>query len=205
MIASAAACSFVFAGTPSPNEILSMHRPLLLIAATWLCGALAAPAWSEDAGSTQREDQIKAGYLFNFAKFVEWPASAPGDSLSVCFVGAEGIQSAFEMNLDDKRVGAHRMTVRSVRESDAVDGCHVLYLDGKLPAPLFASFGSSSLPILTVSDAQDFTRNGGIISLYTEKNRLRFIINIQNASRAKLHISSSLLQLASAVEKGDSR
>ena len=182
-----------------------MRRPILLIVATWLCGALAAPAWSEDAGSMRREDQIKAGYLFNFANFVEWPASAPSDSLTVCFVGAEGIQSAFEKDLADKRVGARQVKVRSVHESETADGCHILYLDGQLPKPLLADFGSSSLPILTVSDARNFTQSGGIISLYTDKNRLRFIINIQNASRAKLHISSSLLQLASAVEKGDSR
>ena len=53
---------------------------------------------------------------------------------------------------------------------------------------------------LTVSDAADFTARGGVIRLFTEKNRLRFVINLDNAHRAGLRISSNLLRLASSVE-----
>jgi hypothetical protein len=162
--------------------------------------------WSEDSDAARsREEQIKAGYLFNFAKFVDWPVSVPNDYLTVCFLGAEGVQSAFEQGLTDKRVGSRRLTVRALHEARAIDGCNVLFVDSQALARLVSGFDSASLPVLTVSDARNFTQRGGIISLYTENNRLRFIVNVQNAARAQLHISSSLLQLASSIEKGDSR
>jgi uncharacterized protein DUF4154 len=183
-----------------------MRAYSILTTFAWLCAGFAMSCWSQDSDATRsREDQIKAGYLFNFAKFVDWPASVPNDSLTVCFIGAEGIQSAFEQNLNDKRVGSRRLAVRALHEPQAIDGCNVLFVDSKTPASTFARFGSSSLPILTVGDDRNFTQSGGIISLYTESNRLRFIVNVQNAARAKLHISSNLLQLASSIEKGDVR
>jgi len=183
-----------------------MRRPYLLIVAALLCAVVATPGWSEDEKSSAgREDRLKAGYLFNFAKFVEWPASAASDSLTFCFVGAEGIQRSLVSSLGDKRIGVRRLIVRSIQEHETANGCELLFVDGKLPAAVLAEFGGSSLAVLTISDAKEFTHSGGIIALYTEDNRLRFVVNIENAARARLRISSNLLQLASAVEKGDSR
>jgi YfiR/HmsC-like len=178
-----------------------MSRRIALLIALW--GALStAPVWCDNADAAQRrEDQLKAGYLFNFAKFVEWPASTPNDALTVCFVGASGIQEALAMDSSDKRIGTRKLSVRSLHESEAPAGCNVLYVDAKLAEAVRSNVGSIQQPTLTVSDAKDFTRDGGIITLYTENNRLRFIVNVRNAQRVGLHISSNLLQLASTVEK----
>jgi hypothetical protein len=171
-------------------------------------GALTIPGQGDTAEPfKRREDQIKAGYLFNFAKFVEWPPSTPGDALTICFVGAEGIRQSLASSLADKRVGTRKVTARALRETEAPEGCNVLYVDAKFSAAVRTNLSSMQQPppMLTVSDAKDFTRDGGMIALYTENNRLRFIVNVDNALRAGLHISSNLLQLASSVEKGGGR
>jgi hypothetical protein len=153
------------------------------------------------AAAANREDQFKAAYLFNFVKFVEWPAGAvhQADRLIVCFAGGAGVQRAFAKDLDHKRVGARQLVLRRVSSNDALTECNALYVDAtQLPLPL----GSvHQLPVLTVSDAGEFTHSEGIIGLFLESNRLRFNINIDNAQRSGLRISSSLLQLAASVQR----
>jgi len=151
-----------------------------------------------------RVDELKAAYLFNFAKLVEWPATTAADSLTICFVGAQGVHAAFARTVGDKPVGARRIVVKPMlAPAESRAGCDVVYLDAAMAGgsqPI-----ESSVPALTVSDAQDFAAHGGMIELFPEGNRLRFNINLPSAQRAGLRISSSLLQLAARVEKGGER
>jgi hypothetical protein len=127
----------------------------------------------------RREDQFKAAYLFNFVKFVEWPASAPADSLTVCFLGGEGVHEALASGIDAKRVGARKLVARQLEPPATVDRCEVLYADAASVDPSLAI----GLPVLTVSDAPGFADNGGIIELFTDKHRLRFAINVAQAHK----------------------
>jgi hypothetical protein len=79
-------------------------------------------------------------------------------------------------------------------------GCNILYLDAKEALPGWTS-GAARMQLLTVSDAPGFAHHGGMIELFVEGNRLRFNINVENARRAGLRISSSLLELASRVDR----
>lgn len=145
----------------------------------------------------QREDQFKAAYLFNFVKFVEWPTSAPADTLTVCFLGGEGVHEALASGIDAKRVGARKLIARQLDPPATVESCEVLYADAASVDP---SLGIG-LPVLTVSDAPQFATNGGMIELFTENHRLRFVINVANVHKAGLRISSDLLKLAARVQR----
>jgi hypothetical protein len=163
-------------------------------------GGLAGRSVAQE-GSAQRAEQLKAGYLFNFVKFVEWPASTPADILTVCFVGGDGVQTALADGIETKRVGGRRLVVRQLPESATAENCNVLYLDAALTAQRTPPASVGESPILTVSDANAFVQHGGIIELFTDSNRLRFHVNVGNAQKAGLRISSSLLQLAATVER----
>jgi hypothetical protein len=146
----------------------------------------------------RREDQFKAAYLFNFVKFVEWPPGAPADTLTVCFLGGEGVHQALSNAIDGKRVGGRRLIARQLDPPATADGCEVLYAD----AASVDTGLAVGLPMLTVSDAPQFaTRGGGMIELFTENHRLRFIINVANVHKAGLRISSDLLKLAASVQR----
>lgn len=146
----------------------------------------------------RREDQFKAAYLFNFVRFVEWPASAPAESLTVCFLGGESVHQALAIGIDQKRVGTRKLVARRIDPSSPIDQCEMLYVDAASAAGMSIPTG---LPILTVSDAPRFIANGGTIELFTENHRLRFLINIANAHKAGLRISSDLLKLAAGVQR----
>ncbi|MEP7246283.1 MAG: YfiR family protein, partial [Gammaproteobacteria bacterium] len=144
-----------------------------------------------------------AAYLFNFAKFVEWPADTPPGALSVCFLNSPSVLGAFAASIADRRIGTRAVLARAVDEAGALHGCDMLYLgSGALGT---SSESAEKVPaVLSVSEAQDFIHHGGIIELFAEGNRLRFRINLANAHRAGLRISSSLLQLASSVDQEQS-
>lgn len=154
--------------------------------------------------SSQRADQLKAAYLFNFIKFVEWPPPAAAtEPLTVCFLGAPGVYDALANDIEDKRVGERPLAVRRLSARGHEQNCNVLYVgaqayDGK-------DTGLPGQALLTVSDAKGFARNAGIIELFNENNRLRFNINLDNAQKAGLHVSSNLLTLAATIEKGSGK
>src|SRR5687767_5383697 len=179
-----------------------MRCRLQFLLSSLLCASLAAPALSDNAAEAQRrEDRLKAGYLFNFVKFVEWPPSTSSDALTVCFIGADDIKEHLVVDASGKRVGGRKLAVRSLSESEAPDGCNVIYVAATIPAEVRATIGSLQLPMLTVSDSRDFVRAGGIIALYSEDKRLRFAVSLQNARRVGVQLSSNLLQMGIVVEK----
>jgi hypothetical protein len=157
-----------------------------------------APAFARDA--IDREAQLKAGYLVNFAKLVEWPAASPQAAITFCFVGGDSIHDALAADLQKRSVGARPLVLRHLQTQKESAGCDLLYLDGKLAADQNGVF-PGQMHMLTVSDAPAFASHGGMIQLFTQDNRLRFSINIDNARRLGLNVSSSLLQLAASVER----
>jgi hypothetical protein len=165
-----------------------------------LSAATAARAIAEDSPS--RLDQLIAGYVLNFTKFVEWPEGSRSEDLTICVAGNPGLYDALLSGAANPSVGSRHVAVRRVEDVPSARGCHVLYLEPV--SPVRVAQLTTSAPILTVSDGNGFAHAGGTIELFTQQNRLRFIINLENARRAGLRISSNLLQLAASVE-GEAR
>ncbi|MFC4308891.1 YfiR family protein [Steroidobacter flavus] len=162
--------------------------------------ALTAAAGSVRADAVkQREDQFKAAYVFNFVKFVSWPDAEATDTLTICFVGGDDVFAALTNGIASKRVGTRSLAAVQVADAALEPRCEALYIEASKAA-------SYTLPVeravLTISDAANFTASGGMIGLFTENHRLRFVINVQNAQRVGLHISSDLLKLAADVQRG---
>lgn len=158
---------------------------------------------AETAGTVDavdaRQANLAAAYVFNFMKFIGWPATSSVEGLEVCFSGADDIRMALTDAVRDKSVGERRISVRAVAQANGYSGCDLLYVDSSSTLRLPSQ---SSEGILTVGDSPTFTASGGIIRLYVDNNRLRFIINVDHAKRARLQVSSHLLKLATRIEQG---
>jgi hypothetical protein len=184
--------------TPGPRA--GWHAVVAFCAAA-LLGITAARAIAQDAPS--HLDQLIAGYVLNFTKFVEWPAVSRSEDLVICVAGNPGLYTALQAGAEGASVGSRHIALRKVDNAAAAAGCHVLYIE--TASPLLRLAQASAGPVLTVSDGTGFTHAGGTIELFTQQNKLRFIVNLANAKRAGLRISSNLLQLAASVEGGDQR
>jgi hypothetical protein len=143
---------------------------------------------------------VKAAFLYNFARFTEWPALAGGAPIVACIIGDDGIAAAFTEIGRSHTVDGHPLLVGQPQNSATWPTCHLLFItDAQMRRSAEALTGIATLPVLTVSEAKGFSKTGGIIELYTNAGQLRFVINVQAAERSGLRLSSRLLNLAKVM------
>jgi hypothetical protein len=151
------------------------------------------------------EYQVKAAFLFNFAKFVEWPAKSfngLGDSIRLCVLGDNPFGTALVDVIAGKRINDRSLL--AVRLVDAKDAgrCQVLFVskpERKNLRPIMAMAESNG--ILTVGDWDNFALDGGMIGFRLDDGKVRLEINLKAAEQAQVQISSKLLNLAQIVKK----
>ncbi len=171
----------------------------------WLTAALAAGALLASvsiarAADSSKEYQIKAAFLYNFAKFVEWPTNTFASSdapIVIGIIGKNPFGNDLEKAVRDRFVNGHPVQIKFIDEHFTNVTSHVLFFapgEGK-PASGFLS-KVASLPILTVGDGDQFLEQGGMINFLFEADKVRFQINSEAARRAGLKISANLQKLA---------
>jgi hypothetical protein len=174
-----------------------MKRALALLLSL-MC---AAPAWAADG---ELELKIKAAFLFNFAKFVDWgpdklaSADAP---IQICVVDPDPFGDILDETVRDKRVGGHPLVIRHLQPGAELRNCHILYAgsrDEAVLAGIFASIGDNG--VMTIHEAERPV-SGGVARLYLDQNRVRFEINTAAAEHEHLQISSKLLSVATVVQR----
>lgn len=156
----------------------------------------AAPVRSQSA----TEYQVKAAFLYNFAKFIEWPSDAfysPEAPLILGVLGDDPFGATLDTTVRGKMANGHPLVVRRFSHVQDLRACHVLFISHSEKERLPQILGNlRGLAILTVSEVDRFSDHGGVITFFIEQNRVRFEINIATADRAGLKISSKLLSVA---------
>jgi hypothetical protein len=149
------------------------------------------------------EYQVKAAFLYNFAKFVDWPPSAFTDAkqpLDVCVYGRDPFGTALEDALLGKSIGERRVSLGRAMQFQDLVGCHVIFVSASVHEPA-ADLANrlKGRAVLLVGESEGFAASGGAIQFTIEDNRVHFVINPDAADRAGLKISSKLLALAKIV------
>ena len=153
------------------------------------------------------EYQVKAFFLYNFARYVEWPSQsfkAVNDPIVICILGQNPFGSALVEAVAGKMVEGRPFVVRQISDIQAGDNCHILFVNSS-ERKLFRSLAGrlKGSGVLSVGETQGFTTDGGIINFKLEDGKVRFEIDVDAAGREHLHISSKLLSLAQiAKEQG---
>jgi hypothetical protein len=158
---------------------------------------------SGEAQAQSKEYQIKAAFLFNFTQFVQWPATAfsePGAPFCIGILGDDPFGAALEETIRGETIDHHKLLVRRSQRFEDLEDCQLIFIckseEGRL-TDIFSKLDSK--PILTVSEIDSFTENGGAIDFYLQGNKVRFKINPGSAQRGGLKISSQLLSLGKIV------
>jgi hypothetical protein len=180
--------------TPAANWvlfILSFSFPLVYAAASF--AELNSPS----------EYQIKAAFLYNFAKFIEWPASTfrnPKQPIGICVFGRDPFGPALEEALYGKSIGSRSVFLARAHQIPELAGCQVVFISAQesshVTEILHSLRGHSTL---LVGESEGFASSGGAIQFVLDQKRVRFAINPDAANRAGLKISSKLLALATIV------
>jgi hypothetical protein len=153
------------------------------------------------------EYDVKAAFVYNFAKFAEWPEAAfrdPQTPLSVCIIGRGPAERSFEA-IRDKQIKRRDVIVLANDEIRSVRACHILFLAGtdrRRTVQILESLKGA--PVLTIGETSEFSEQDGVITFLSVDNKVRFEINQNAAKRAGLAISSQLLRMADKI-KGQER
>jgi YfiR/HmsC-like len=139
------------------------------------------------------EYQLKAAYLFNFVKFIEWPPGAAAGPLVICVAGHNPFGGVLEETIRGESVNDRMLSTRVISMPDA--NCHVVFLPYDIDTTAYLR-AARDAPTLTVGESPAFIAHGGIVNFIAEEGRIRFQISQAAAARADLRISSHLLRLA---------
>jgi hypothetical protein len=177
-----------------PNLIVLLLSAFMLAAVT--CDRAAG---APDDG----EYAVKAAFVYNFAKYVEWPADAfpkPDSPFVIGIVGKDPFDGALDRTIQGKNVNGHAFVIRRLGFDQDMAQCEIIFVSsserdkvGRLPGTL------KNAPVLAVGESAGFASHGGHIGFFSEQGRIRFEINPEAAKRARLNISSKLLALARIV------
>jgi hypothetical protein len=192
----------------SKTNVMRRRRPILSCLMLLLLSFTAPCGVAQDAAVPEAD--LKAAFLFNFAKFVEWPAEAfpqEDSPLTIGIYGDEDFTSTLRTLIKDKKAHGRAFVVKRLTTIQEAKSCQMLFFrdaEGKRVFPaLYDSIKRSS--ILTVGESEDFLDAGGMLNLFFEDKRLRFDVNPAPAESAKLSISSQLLRLAKNIRKGGTK
>jgi hypothetical protein len=150
-----------------------------------------------------KEYDVKAAFLLNFAKFVEWPAKAYADSNAPVVIGIVGnnpFGDTLEKLVEGQTAQGRRIQIRYLKADENDRECQMLFLTGSVAAQAKEILRRvQGRPVLTVSEDAGFVQQGGVIGLVLVEQSVRFHVNMKAAGAAELKISSKLLGVARSV------
>jgi hypothetical protein len=165
-----------------------------------------AVAWASAISQKTRpltQSDVEAVYLYNFAKFVSWPADDASSSapFAICTLGNEDFRGALDALTSNQSMQGRKIVVRHLTSIAGAEGCRILFIsqseESRLPKDLDAI---RLKPVLTVSSLPAFLARGGMIQFIMQDKRVRFAVNLSPALQAHLAVSSELLKVAVSVQ-----
>jgi hypothetical protein len=183
----------------------ALQRSHLICVAAIMLGSLFWLPCARSQTPKPSEYDVKAAYLFNFSRFVEWPAQpaeTSNDSFAICVLGRDPFGAALNTTIARESIAGKTVVAKQIVSPQDADHCRVLFIssseDRRLKQILDA-LGKAS--ILTVSDLPKFTERGGMVQFVLAENRVRFEVNSAITDRAGLTLSSELLKVAVNVRR----
>ncbi len=195
------------AGGPERSWQVFRWGLLSFLIAACLAAGHAPDARAQDG--TPSEYQVKAAFLYNFAKFVEWPDGDFADAgapLVIGILGEDPFGDAIDEVIKGKMVNGRPLVIRRLKQTQSLGTCHILFISSsekKRLGQIVEDLRMAS--VLTVGEAEAFVQAGGIVGFVMEDGRVRFEINADGAERAQLRVSSKLMALAKVIRNGQSR
>lgn len=187
--------------TGSVRSCVGVNR--LMIWTVFLCVLLAQMSFRQAPHEPAPDFKVKAIFLFNFVQFVEWPEGtfeAADSPIVIGILGDDPFGAYLDETVKGELVRGHAMEIRRYRAADEAVKCHVLYVNQSRAEKIEQVLTSiKGRHILTVGETTAFTKNGGMIRFFSDNNKVRIRINLEETKEENLTISSRLLKLAEIV------
>jgi len=192
---------------PGPTTVKSAVSVMRLL--SWrtlgriLAGILLASSLVYTLAQSPSEYEVKAAFLFNFAKFVEWPASsfsAADKPFRICILGRDPFGSSLDQIVAGKTLDGRKIAITRSTNTTEAKSCQIVFIASsetrQIPQILLQLKGAA---VLTVADTGGFAQTGGMINFVRDDDRVRFEINLKAADDAHLKLSARLMTVAKRV------
>jgi hypothetical protein len=184
---------------------LRAHSPWSWLMAAAMAVILITAPGLRAQNSKPTDFQVKAAYLYNFGRFVQWPANsaaANSNSFTICILGQDPFGPILDATLAGQTIANKSVVARHISSSQESANCQILFLSSSEDSRLNKIIESlDKAAVLTVSDMPQFSQRGGMIQFVLEGNRVRFEVNLTASQNAGLALSSELLKVATAVRR----
>jgi len=160
------------------------------------------PSSDEPNSSQAAEYDVKAAYIFNLLPFTTWPPAAfesPTSPLTICVAQPDPFGSALKQTFQNEHVATHPVVVTTLTSGADLGGCHVVFIGAAADPGGALVQSASARPVLTIGEAPQFERRGGMITFLIEAGRVRFDVNQTSASKVGIQFSSKVLQVAKNI------
>jgi hypothetical protein len=171
-----------------------MRLTALLVLASTLYGAA-----SSKAAEIPLEYRLKAVFLLDFTKFVDWPPGAlgaPDAPFNICILGTNPFGGELDRVVNGEAVQGRKVAIQNISRAPATGACQIVFV-GRVEDAI--DIGALGRGILTVGEGEDFVRRGGMIGFVIDNRRVTFDINWRVGGAAGLKFSSRLLGVAKTV------
>ena len=150
------------------------------------------------------EYQVKALFLLNFAKYVDWPSEAmptANSPIIIGILGQDNFNESLTNSVDGKSINGHSIVIKHFSINEDMSGCAILFISSSNNSQLGDILKKTgAFPILTVGEDDSFLQKGGIIDFMLKDGKIHLAINLRAAKKVKLQISSKLLSVADVVK-----
>lgn len=184
----------------------SAARTCAAMVLTLACLSAGAPA-DRAQTVTSGEYQLKAAFLFNFAKFIDWPPASftgPQANFSICILGSDPFGRSMDELLEGKTIAERHVSIERSKQVADVRHCQMVFVSASEKSRVREILdGLKGTNVLAVGETEGFAAAGGAIQFAIEDNHIHFVINTDAADRAGLKVSSNLLSLAHVVHDGE--
>jgi len=173
-------------------------RRKLALAGLLLISANLVPAQT----TRPTESEVEAAYLYNFGKFVTWPAdrAVANNPFEICIIGKDPFGKVLDATVVGERIGGRTISIRRLGQVQQAGTCSILFVSSSEEGRLGTILDSAHrFNALTVSDVKNFAERGGVIGLVVQQDRVRFEVNRAAAERCHIQLSSELLKVAVKV------
>jgi|SRR5579872_1615739 len=180
--------SVVFRFSALASFLLGLSAPLFLSSNNCV---------AQDSRPT--ESQVKAAYLYNFGKFVQWPSgrAAISGAFQICILGRDPFGAVLDSTVNGESVDGKTISVQRIHRVQDAAGCNILFISSSEESRLATILSEAGrMRLLTVSDIPHFAERGGVIGLVSQEDRIRFEVNRSTAEESHLLLSSELLKVA---------
>jgi len=152
------------------------------------------------AQTKEQEANLKAVFIYNFTKYIEWDTASGSDEFLIGVIGSSPVTAALEEIATTKRVNNKRIIVRVFKKPEDMSYCQVLFIPGDIPFSLESILSRVEKGTLTVSEEEGYGRLGTAFNFFISKDKLKFEANLKAIYAAGLKAGSQLLKLATIVD-----